>query len=85
MKEIITTPCDKKFSFIVIQTKGEKLDVNNLPVVKALKTPNKHLFVEYDENLLLTTCVDLDALGLGHITSVEELEKYFPKPYCEAR
>ena len=83
MKEIITTPCDKKFSFIVIKAKGEKLNISNLPVFKALNTPNKHLFVEYDENddNLLKQCIDLDALGLSHITDIEELEKYFYRPY----
>ena len=46
MREIIVTPCDKNFAFIAVKTKGEKLNIDNLPIVKALKTPNKHLFVQ---------------------------------------
>ena len=82
MREIITTPCDKPLVVMCVRKKGEKIDVSKIPFFQAMRTPNKHLYIEYDDNtLLVNKALDLDALGLAHITTVEELDKYMPQPY----
>lgn len=77
MKAIIKTPTDIKFTFLV-GFKGEE-KIEDMDFYKALNTPNKHFFIEYDENNnnLLLKCIDLDALGMSCIKTVEEFEKIF--------
>lgn len=79
MKAIIKTPTDIKFTVLVGLQRDEKIE--DMHFYKALTTANKHLFVEYDENNnnLITQCVDLDALGMSYIKTVEEFEKIFGK------
>ena len=86
MKAIVTTPLEIKLSYMVIMT-DNKNKLEDTLIYKALNSKGKHLFIEYDEcnNNLLKQCFDLDAMGLSHITTVEELEKYFPKPYTYAQ
>lgn len=83
MKAIVTTPVDSSFSVVLLKTKNEKID--DFPFYRTLKTPNKHLYIEYDENNhnMLKVMLDLDAMGLSHIKSVEELEELLPKLYNE--
>lgn len=81
MKEIITTPFEGEFT--VMLPKGS--DPNEQPAIMALRAKGKKLFVEYDDDTkLIKQLVDLDALGLSHIETVEEFESVFGyKPYQE--
>ena len=80
-KAIITTPTKLHLSWVIM--KDFDTNLKDTPLIQAFQTPNKHLYIEYDENNdnLLSRVIDLDLLGLAHITNVEELEKMFPKPY----
>lgn len=67
MREIIETPC--KMDLKVIGVKGNK-------PLNFLKKPNGHFLIEYEGNWL-KSAIDLDSIGLGHIKTVEELDKFW--------
>lgn len=80
MKIIATTPLQISLPYVKavrLSSSGEPIEEETL-YEKAIRTPGKHLLIEYDEHNgnLVKACIDLDALGLSDIKTVEEAERY---------